>query len=130
MRTMNMPYHYHFLEWLVFEKHELLSDKSIALTGTKAFKATDLYQAFNDWKTTHGHTGEKNSMTATKFFCLLKEMSIPDGGISSGRNSQGSTYTIKPRAIRKWLVSKNYISNPSNANLTEAGDVKDGCLLD
>jgi hypothetical protein len=68
-------------------------------------------------------------MTATKFFCLLKEMTIPDDGITSGRNNQGSIYTLKPRAIRKWLVSKNYLSNSSNANINELGDVKTGCLL-
>ncbi len=130
MRTMNMPYHYHFLEFLCFEKNDTVVEGKADPFGRQTFKASDLFKAFNEWKTAQGHTGERHSMTATKFFCLLKEMTIPDDGITSGRNSQGSIYTLKPRAIRKWLVSKNYLSNPANANLNELGDVKAGCLLD
>ena len=129
MRTMNMPYHYHFLEFLCFEGNDFLREDKADPYGRLVFKATDLFKAFNDWKLAQGHTGEKNSMTATKFFCLMKEMSIPDDGITSGRNNQGSIYTLKPRAIRKWLVAKNYISNTANSNINDVGDVKKGCLI-
>jgi hypothetical protein len=129
MRTMNMPYHYHFLEFLCFEQNETIREDKTDPFGRCQLKATDLFKAFGDWKTAQGHTGEKNSMTSTKFFCLLKDMTIPDDGITHGRNNQGSIYTLKPRAIRKWLVSKNYISNSANNNLDALGDVKKGCLL-
>jgi hypothetical protein len=129
MRTMNMPYHYHFLEFLCFEANDFLREDKADPYGRLVFKASDIFKAFNDWKLAQGHTGEKNSMTATKFFCLMKEMSIPDDGITSGRNNQGSIYTLKPRAIRKWLVAKNYISNTANSNINDVGDVKKGCLI-
>lgn len=130
MRTMNMPYHYHFLEWLCFEANPHMAKDKGDLFGRVMFRASDLYKTFCDWKAEQGHTGEKNSMTSTKFFCLLKETGIDGDGIVSGRDSKGSTYTLNPRAIRKWLVAKNYVSNPANGFLDAVGDVaKPGCLI-
>jgi hypothetical protein len=126
MRTMNMPYHYHFLEWLCFEANEVLDDPNKNLGKTK-LRASDFYKAFCDWKTEMGHTGEKNSMTATKFGCLIKEMNLD--GIETGRDSKGAIYIINPKPIRKWLVAKNYISNDANKNIDEYGNVRSGCLL-